>query len=552
MDPDKPKVSLLSLPRELLDHIIGFVDIGDKAARAWREEYEQNSHVQLRAEDSPTGLYGLGIKALSMTSSVFCLATKPYLVTTLTGVSNVQHLHLAKHLPGVARNTPPVAPFVRSVTLSTSRRHDDAYFTYGGEGKELGDQFEALTRLPRVNSIHISQADGDDLDNVFRDLGRPQYSFFGREGHKMREPYKGMSHLEMLRAGALPAFPDIANRISSWTFTNFPTQLFLPFISLSPSSITSLSIDFEWSGAYYRPWHHQPDGLRSEPSHSVYDFLSGDHEGLRNVLASCTSLKSFSATSVVADPADAAVPAIHPSWLVDGAFPTTLTSLDLTLNRFDDSVLAFLARFPALRHLSLYVPRFTTALPTIKRVRLPSLVTLSLHQASLEAIVHTTSILSTPKLERWTIISPDSEVMYDDPATDADSSDEDNERESDIDRLVDFAHRCRRSLKEIHLKSSGDSGVWSPYHFEQFTDNIAINILDARVIPHWPLLRTRALDMRKTALSVMEELVDFARDRVEEFKRTGEREWRSSTEMNEVLSAMSELYKLKEAKERWH
>ncbi|GAA6039892.1 hypothetical protein JCM8097_006786 [Rhodosporidiobolus ruineniae] len=544
MDPDKAKASLLSLPRELLDHIVGMVDLDDKALQAWELDYEHHSDSTPYGVYRHESLHGRGIEMLSKTSSVLYQAARPYLYSVsrlllkpsfLSRQAN--RLVLQSVRGGVRRKydsetATAMLPLVRKVGIYSSGR--DITGKIGRNEVTLESYLSSLQHFPRLESVNICTRRPDELDEILDWKATPRVSYFGEHAGEPYSKYAGMSHLAMLRADAIESLPQTAARVPSWTFEGLPSRHVVDFISLSPSSMTDLNIEFNWGIDRVKPWAHEDAVAEGElPLPSTYDFLAVEHEGAAAALSACTNLRSFSATSLVHERETDS--AIHPS--ISSAFPTSITSLNLTLNVFDTTVLSLLARLPALRRLALCVPVFESDDDPVP-VDLPAVTTLELHQQFLNDVVASFEILATPKLETCTVIlarcnNDFGQISDDEPA-------------SDLERLVEHASKCVE-LKTVHLKASTRDGILKPQHFRFLKYSLEDLDPPVRLVAHYPPMQTVDIRDRYDVLGALEELLLFAVGRLEAFRREGGDE--SSTEMREMLRAMAELYKLKQASE---
>ncbi|GAA6043790.1 hypothetical protein JCM8097_007707 [Rhodosporidiobolus ruineniae] len=521
MSTDMPKVTILFLPHELLDHIAGFVDLDDKATRSWCRAYWQ---LDWSTADWATGFYARGVETLCSTSSALRRAARPYRFATFD---------VARRLP--VTNVDPLgfelASLAREARVSSLSVSEEAWEASapGPLRKRqrrnfLKDQIAALANLPRLRALHLFPGHIDDLVN----LAYPPIS-----------------------PATISPFPDLASRITSWTFTNVRVNHVVSLLSISPSTVTSLAVEHNWRDdpPATEPWSNvdwdaeageQEEG---QPEREAYDLLCKDNSELRDALGKCINLRSLKVTSLVAEPTNTDEAAIHPAWLSGDALPSSITSLSLSLNRFDETVLELLTKIPNLSHLALYTRPFANDLPDeAQHVALPSLLTLELDQHNPFAAERALEIMSAPKLRSVTITTAAAGLEFEEGLY-GDSANE-------FELIPSHVEHAYPSLEEIHLKASAPAGVWRVEDFDTVKRGLAACRPSLRLVPHWPTLKTVDTSKREVALAASSDLLSWASGRIEAL--AGETGPLAAVEMEDLLRAMSALDRMRGAYNERH
>ncbi|BGP15675.1 hypothetical protein JCM10213_006154 [Rhodosporidiobolus nylandii] len=503
-----------ALPREVKEMVVREVDQQDKRIAQRRREWEIKAGAHIDGTQYVAGgyPYGMGIAALHITSSECREMALPYLFSYM----NLHELSQAGLEDCLASG---VAKATRSVSLGRAKERPYVWRRDEKEPPSMRAQLDALGSLPRLESV-VLNFPHPEMANTWTVFG---HSYLPPDRERLyREDTAGLARAEMLQAGVLPSLVSAASRITSWTSPKRRKHI-------NPSVIREVSIcpiDPELRRAdKVNPWAFDFDTETEYPS--TCNYLSQSSEDLRTTLADCTSLRSFHAMSLASE----AEPAIHSSWLSSPTLPSSLTSLSLVLGTLDSSVFSFLALFPALEHLALRVPNFTGDFPLHPSLplRLPSLLTLELHQEFLSSLSDTLFGLRTPRLTTLT-------------ASVSDWDDADDFGDSPNLRALVKQMRKLPSLQQLHLTALSEEGVWSHGALDWLRGKLWQRDRRVDVVTHWAPLNDTNVEDGEQALNKAEELLEWEAQRVKQLRAEGA----ESRDAQTLLMSVSSLMRMQE------
>ncbi|GAA5855289.1 hypothetical protein JCM8547_009019 [Rhodosporidiobolus lusitaniae] len=314
---------------------VKLVDEEDKRIRERVKEVELKKVVFNRSRNPA----GKGVFALSLLSSDLHNLALLYLFPVL-------NLDKVGDLEECAASS--VGQQVRSLKLFLIDKaaFNSPYRTSYTRGQEvevpaqLQAQLEALHSFPRVSSIadeysHKQLAsfyekyrntyiadESDEDDNPFKYLRRVRPE---RREKPECYPFYDLSDAEILDRVAFSSTPATPARITTWSFLDQQEDDLIPFFSLASPATDR-------------------------------DYLGKDRPDLRKALAALASLRTLHISTMDKDE----VIAVHSSWLEPGIFASIITSLSLTLDHLDNSLVSFITLFPQLQHLEIRSFDFST------------------------------------------------------------------------------------------------------------------------------------------------------------------------------------------------
>ncbi|GAA5952018.1 hypothetical protein JCM3765_005170 [Sporobolomyces pararoseus] len=232
--------------------------------------------------------------------------------------------------------------------------------------------FFVVPRLPNLQSICAPAAQ------------LPRSDMLRISGHKMPSPTSSVIKERTVASKLLK----LSERITSWTLFPAPFDSCLPYLSIRPELLISLSIG----------------------ESPIRRLLSSPNSPLLPILLRCNSLQNLNFAHYSAG-MDQDEPWFHPD-VVTSPFPflETLSSFSLSLPQghpmslsIDSSVYLFVQRFVKLKHLELRCDQSTERRQQNPRIVLPHLETLSVASDSLITTHSVLTNLSLPTLHRLSI-----------------------------------------------------------------------------------------------------------------------------------------------------
>ncbi|GAA5855296.1 hypothetical protein JCM8547_009021 [Rhodosporidiobolus lusitaniae] len=497
-------MSWSKLPTELKEMIVKLVDEEDRRIRKRLKELALNPVLHVTRTNYGAGGYphGLGVRFLSETSKDCRRLVIPYLFSPLD-LSKINSYAFDECINS------EVGQLVRSVRLSTFEPKRYGWRRSERNLASIARQLKALDQMPQY---YIPNDEEDD------ELPPRRGSFFrwrapGPDEKPERYRCHGMTPAEAMRAGAFLELVRAAERVTSWGFENTGPEHMFEF-----------------------------DDEEDEEAPGR-DYLSQDWSELRNALAACTSLRSLGISSHSLS----ASGDIHSDWLLS-SFPSSLTSLHLSLSYANPSLLSFLALFPHLRHLSLRLTGNFRSLSSSngKNVTFPSLSSLSVHRTTLKQVDKLLRHLGTPILET---LSLSAAKAFNSGDWDAEQQILDNTKKQ---------IRRRTNLHKVHLKAMTEDGIWPSYHRQELELSFSPDTDDSDDSDDprsrsGPSRSSRTGRPCTTSTSTMalsrcprRRMLTWGLRRVEELERMGPP---YSREMSTILFSLGELYKMQAAVE---
>ncbi|BGP15648.1 hypothetical protein JCM10213_005121 [Rhodosporidiobolus nylandii] len=447
-------MSFSKLPEELKEKVLLAVHAQDRVIRKLRK-VEGRKLAPRRAWN---GWFGRGTLAMSSVNKELRRMALPLLFEPLD-ISKLVYDDLeaciysdvGSSCRSVIIGMPGVAKSKRFLDLARERN-----FSRNHKYQALLRVFEVIASMERLNGISFAPVDGDDdeLEKMFKSFVRPDLhvGYYSNES----SPEPGYLYFdpptppgaapetppELVNGGGFHALNDIAARITSWSFPfMMRANLVCAFLAAAPSVVEHVALE---NSAKYN-------------YDCRYDVLSRPAADIVSALCACTSLKSLRLG--VAKPS---TPMVHPAWFALPPSLSSLTSLQLTLDDLDHSVLEFISSFPCLANLAVEVSfRFQNLRP-LQRTTVPLLSSFSLAAPSLAHANAVLPFLSLPALDSLTL-----NVYWEDGFAWSPSDKLESERAVFVNSVPSAAPALRR----LHL--TAESTLWPRDLVEQIREGIS-------------------------------------------------------------------------------
>ncbi|BGP15621.1 hypothetical protein JCM10213_004141 [Rhodosporidiobolus nylandii] len=347
-------MSFSVLPPELKERIAFDVRAQDRTYRQ-RHEYDPNDEDALYLRD---GWYGRGLFALGAVSREMREIVVPMLHEPVD-FRKIPYDSLANFGTSFAAQLCRKAILAEPHCLRSSEQYHAT-----GRGRKPWHVVEgilaACATMPRLHELKVRvglvlDGEGGDAEHSTEESARAAF---------MR---------------TYPSFLPVARRIKTWNISSRDTRITATCLRLAPAAIERLTVGL-------------PDAKAKD-----------GHEALVKALVECTSLSFLHMHSVrsmhrMRPRTDRT--AMGPAFANAPSFPSTLTTLVLNLDRFDETVPMFLSHIPSLQRLEMSLLEAKGAVqPPFIAPCLPSLTSLTVYRRQFAETLATCLAVSAPHLQ---------------------------------------------------------------------------------------------------------------------------------------------------------